>query len=82
MNFWSNLSPLLFLISFSIGMFVLMLKDPMINVVVKYPTPKNLDTVYTSKTGDCYKYDMNYVSCNSGSKPEKIMEFSSNKVGT
>ena len=62
------LDPMAFLIAFSVGLFAMMLKDPVMNVVIKYPTPYNINEVYKGESGDCYKYRMVATECNGSSK--------------
>lgn len=66
-----------FLIAFSIGLFAMMIKEPIVNVVIKHPTPYNLDEIYKGESGDCYKYNMVEVECDKYS--EEIPMFSKKK---
>lgn len=58
-----TINPLAFMISFSIGIFAILLKDPLPRVVVSYPTPHNLSNIYKNKENNCYQYEMIKTQC-------------------
>jgi hypothetical protein len=62
------MDPYYFLIALAIGLFYayLTMEEPL--VVTHYPTPYNLETVYTDKAGICYKYRVNNTTCTSQAK--------------
>ena len=56
---------LAFIIGVSIGIFVLYIYKPPPNIIIKHPTPENVDnTIYRNKDGGCYKYKAKEVPCN------------------
>ena len=62
-----------FLISLSIGLFLIYVWGPEIKEVYVYPSPENIERVqYKDKSGSCYKYVAKEVKC-----PEKASEISS-----
>lgn len=71
-NIINYLNPLAFLLSFSIGMFIMMIREPVMNVVIKHPNPYNLDNIYKDKSGECYRYEMKLVECDSNGNIEDI----------
>lgn len=58
-----NIHWLAFIASFAFGMFMCYITSPPKVVVHRFPNPHNLDTVYTGRFGDCYKYKGESVSC-------------------
>jgi hypothetical protein len=52
-----KLSPLYFILSFAIGVFICYVLEPSKKVVIKFPSPTNSEkVVYVDKQGQCYKY--------------------------
>jgi hypothetical protein len=64
-----------FIISFFLGMMYVYLTTPTPDIIVKYPTPHNVDKiVYTDKTGNCYRYQLKEEKCDASKlKKVKIM---------
>ena len=56
---------LAFIIGVSIGIFILYIYKPAPVVIIRHPTPDNVNnTIYHNKDGSCYKYKANEVDCN------------------
>jgi hypothetical protein len=74
----NKLSPFYFILAFSIGLFFAYITHPAPEVVLKFPSPTNVDTVtYKDKNGQCYKYKANQVECDVKDgqvKPQPIIE--------
>lgn len=59
-----NIDPYWFLISLCIGLFVVYTSTPLPEVIIKYPTPENADTlIFKDKTDNCYKFNTTEVNC-------------------
>ena len=59
-----NINPLVFLIAFGIGMLCVYVMHCEPKVIIKYPTPDNVDsTIYTDDNDNCYKYKAEEVKC-------------------
>ena len=55
---------LAFLIGISIGVFYLYIYKPPPSIIIKHPTPNNVDnTIYKKNDGSCYKYNAKEVNC-------------------
>lgn len=61
----SKIHPLYFIIAFAIGLLVCYVTHPTPEVIVRFPSPYNADTVtYKDQTSDtCYKYKADKVAC-------------------
>lgn len=74
----NKLSPFYFILAFSIGLFFAYITHPAPEVVLKFPSPTNVDTVtYKDKNGQCYKYKADKVACSikdTQVKPQPIIE--------
>ena len=58
-----------FLISFSIGIFIVYINTPTPEIIIKYPNPENAGKIiYKDDAGVCYKYKANEVKCPSDNK--------------
>lgn len=57
------IDPLYFLIAFAIGLLYAYITQPKPEIITKYPTPFNIDTVYKDSNDVCYKYQMIKSSC-------------------
>jgi len=63
-NLFKKLSPLAFIISFSLGMIYCYYKKPPKRIVYRHPTPNNINsTIYQKNSSDCYKFNMEEVNC-------------------
>ena len=48
----------IFMITLGIGFFFIYVLQPKPNIVIRYPTPENLENIiYTDDSGLCYKYE-------------------------
>ena len=57
MSLFNKLNWTALIISLSVGIFFCYLLTPTPNIVIKFPTPDNVDsTVYVDETNNCYKY--------------------------
>jgi hypothetical protein len=74
----NKLSPFYFIIAFSVGLFFVYITHPAPEIVLKFPSPTNVDTVtYKDKNGQCYKYKADKVTCDDKKahvKPQPIIE--------
>ncbi len=74
----NKLSPFYFILAFSIGLFFAYITHPAPEVVLKFPSPTNVDKVtYQDKNGQCYKYQADEVACDEHGahvKPQPIIE--------
>jgi hypothetical protein len=64
-----------FLISFSLGLMVVLLFVPPPSVVVKFPNPETAgQMMYKDSAGACFKYKAVPVDCTPGAKQQPISE--------
>ena len=67
-----------FLVSLSIGLFVVYLMPPPYTTIYVYPTPDNVDNVeYKDAAGGCFRFDAKKVDCNSMAMPIPIQQIMS-----
>ena len=58
-----------FIVSFCIGLIYIYFTMPKSKVIIKYPTPDNVnDNIYKDKAGVCYKYMSKNVPCSKDAK--------------
>ena len=58
------INPFIFFISLYIGFFIVYITTPLPDIIVKYPTPENIDyTIYKKLDKGCYKYNAKEVKC-------------------
>jgi hypothetical protein len=63
-QFTDYIDPLSFFIAFAIGIFLVYIYSPAKKIIIKWPTPENIEkTVYKDHSDSCYKYKANEVSC-------------------
>jgi hypothetical protein len=63
-NILEYVNPLAFFIALCVGIFVVYISVPEPNIILKYPTPDNLDTnIYKDGSDTCYKYKAKEVDC-------------------
>lgn len=61
---FNKLNPYVFMIAFTIGIFMCYITQPEPKYIVQHPRPDNVDhLVYRDDNMDCYKYESNEVSC-------------------
>ena len=59
-----KIDPLYFFISLFVGLFLCYVTAPTPDVIIKYPTPENSDTlIFRDKADNCYKFVSNEVEC-------------------
>lgn len=59
----------IFLISLTIGLFIVYLTNDQPNIIYVFPTPDNYDKImYKDKANNCYKFEINELQCPSDSK--------------
>ena len=65
-QFFTNnyFDPFYFLIAFAIGIFFNFMVKPKPKIIIKYPTPFNMNTIYKDDADNCYKYNLVETSCN------------------
>ena len=57
-----NIDLCVFIIALGIGFFFVYVFQPKPNIIIKYPTPENLDDIiYTDDSGLRYKYELEEV---------------------
>lgn len=62
--FFDKINPLVFFISFGIGLLVCYVYNPKPKVIVKFPSPYNAGKVlYKDNSDSCYKYNASKVAC-------------------
>ena len=75
----SNINIKWFIISLSIGLFIVYCTAPVPEIIIKYPTPENSDKmVYEDDVENCYKFKTTEVECTKDAKDlpiEKNFEF-------
>lgn len=64
MNLFNKLDPVVFILSLTIGFFIVYIFGPRPTILYKFPTPENeKKIVYQDEMKNCYKYESNKVSC-------------------
>ena len=64
LNLFKKIDPIIFLISFTIGLFMCYITNPQPNIIIKYPNPDNAGKIiYKDNAETCYKYDSNEINC-------------------
>ena len=64
MKLLDYISPLWFFISLCIGIFLTYISTSPPKIVIKYPTPDNVDkNIYQDSADMCYKYEAKEVEC-------------------
>jgi hypothetical protein len=70
-----RIHPLIFFISFCIGLFFVYIFSPEPDIIFKYPTPENAHKlVFTDDADNCYKYVSNEVQCTDDAKDIPIQK--------
>lgn len=63
-NLLEYVNPLAFFIALFVGIFIVYLSVPEPKIIIKYPTPENVDkNIYKDGSDTCYKYQANEVDC-------------------
>jgi len=68
MNFFNKLDPVVFILSVSIGFFIVYIFGPRPTILYQYPTPQNIEAVYKDDLNNCYKYDSEKIQCPTNKK--------------
>ena len=65
MELFNKLNYPVFLLAFSIGIFIVYITKPRQKIVIKYPTPNEImpDYQYQDDADNCYKYMAEKVEC-------------------
>ena len=63
----SAIDPIVFLITFALGLFYFQSIEPT-KIVVKYPTQADFSDLYQDQAGNCWTYDMTHVPCTDDSQ--------------
>jgi hypothetical protein len=64
MNLLYRIDPLIFFISFTIGLFMCYITNPKPNIVIKYPNPENAGKIiYKDNAEACYVYTSEEIKC-------------------
>lgn len=73
MFFLNKIIPLYFLVSLFVGLFFTYTLTPTPDVIIKYPTPEDVDTIYRDDVDNCFRFISNEVTCpNNKSKIKEI----------
>lgn len=68
----NSIHPLLFMVSFCIGLFFTYSLTSAPEILYVYPNPHNLqDTIYKDDSDKCFKYTSNKVECSSNALDTK-----------
>ena len=71
-NLLNSIHPLLFMVSFCIGLFFTYSLTSAPEILYVYPNPHNLqDTIYKDDSDKCFKYTSNKVECSSNALDTK-----------
>lgn len=69
MNLFNKLDPIVFMLSLTIGFFIVYIFGPRPTILYQFPTPENADKIiYKDDFKNCYKYDIESVSCPNNKK--------------
>jgi hypothetical protein len=63
MLFLNKIIPFYFLISLFIGLFFTYTLTPTPDVIIKYPTPEDKDTIYRDDVDNCFKFISEEINC-------------------
>ena len=64
MRILDYIDPLAFLIALCVGLFYTYITAPQPQIVIKYPTPFNVEqTTYVDQNDVCYKYQIKKTEC-------------------
>ena len=71
-NILEYVNPIAFIAAFCLGIFIVYISVPEPKVIIKYPTPDNVEkNVYKDMSDTCYKYKAKEVKC---SKYKNVIE--------
>ena len=70
-----------FIVSLSIGLFIVYITNPKKEVIYIYPKPDNVDKMqYKDKGGDCFQFESKEVQCPVDSKDIQEYEMHDNRL--
>tara|TARA_B100001250_G_C19221823_1_gene538274 strand:- start:309 stop:560 length:252 start_codon:yes stop_codon:yes gene_type:complete len=73
LDIFKNIDPVIFIVSFTIGLFMCYITSPKPQIIIKYPNPDNAGKIiYKDNAETCYKYSSEEVKC--PSDKNKIIE--------
>lgn len=62
MLFIKNIDPLIFIISFGVGLFIMYISTPKPKIIFKTPNMSNVNSqIYQDDKGSCYKYGVQEI---------------------
>lgn len=71
----------IFIVSLSIGLFVVYITNPKKDVIYIYPKPDNVDKMqYKDKGGDCFQFESKEIQCPVDSKDIQEYEMHDNRI--
>lgn len=63
-----------FILAFICGIAYVIFNNPKPKVIIKYPTPYNIDkNIYRSLTDECYKFEVKEVKCTDNTLQQPII---------
>lgn len=60
---FTKINPYIFLLFFSIGIFIVYIRETPKKIIVRHPRPDNQEVVYEDDNNNCYKYKAIEVNC-------------------
>jgi hypothetical protein len=60
---FEKINPVVFLIAFCFGLFIVYISAPQPTVVIKYPTPDNSDIIFKDDADNCYSFNIEETTC-------------------
>ena len=63
MLFLNKIIPIYFLLSLFIGLFFTYTLTPTPDVIIKYPTPEDTETIYKDDVDNCFKFISKEINC-------------------
>lgn len=63
-----------FVVSFALGLMLVYCLSPPPQIVHKFPTPENYDTVYRDEHNSCYRFRAKRIECDKRAMPQPIVE--------
>ena len=81
MNLFTKLDPLIFMLSFSLGLIIVYVISEKPNVLYQFPNPNNENIIFEDDAHNCYKYKSLETTCPTNkSKIKKVpLQFNVNK---
>lgn len=60
---YKYIEPFYFVLALIVGLLYVYYYTPEPVIIIKYPTPFNLDTIYKDNANTCYRYDIKKSEC-------------------